>query len=80
MSHKDLEPALPMNIVFVSPEMAPLVKVGGLADVISALLMSFTGAENRLTSSCPSTRAWIRRGFRFRTRVCCLYPDGRSNA
>ncbi len=36
-SHISLNRGHPMNIVFVSPEMVPFVKVGGLADVVSSL-------------------------------------------
>ena len=45
-----------MNIVFVTPEMDPLVKVGGLADVVSALAIELHRRGEQVTVILPFYR------------------------
>ncbi len=42
-----------MNIIFVTPEMEPLVKVGGLADVVSALSLALARTGDEVSVIMP---------------------------
>lgn len=61
-------PSAPMDIVFVSPEVAPFSKVGGLADVVAALPKALRALGHKVTvlslrygSIDPQTHALARR-------------------
>src|SRR5438552_17058260 len=46
----------PRSIVHVASEMAPLVKVGGLADVVGALALEQARRGHRVTVALPAYR------------------------
>lgn len=52
-----------MHIVFVSPEMDPLIKVGGLADVVFALSQELRRRQEQVSVILPYYRAVDRRKF-----------------
>ncbi len=59
----------PLSIVHVASEMAPLAKVGGLADVVGALAVEQARRGHRVTVVLPAYQSvampagWIRRAF-----------------
>jgi starch synthase len=46
-------PATPMDVLFVASELAPLVKVGGLADVVAALSKALRLLGHKITIALP---------------------------
>lgn len=53
-----------MNIVFVTPEMDPLIKVGGLADVVSALSIELRRRDEQVAVILPFYRKIDPKKFR----------------
>jgi len=65
-----------MDILFVASELAPMVKVGGLADVASALSKALRLLGHKVTIALPRYRAFDEAGLMLARRLTPLFLEG----